>query len=212
MSIKLEFIKLNRVAEEVSSKLYDIYINYLNNDIEFPYYEVNKLVDRYESFYIKVYNKKDSGLNKLLIKMNVFGNDFDTRYNAFSKDELLLHVSEKVFILILFEANKYVPVDDDSKNVIFDKLFPVVKNLRVVDITDIYSKMKKSAIIRGFVFNENSTAMMQEMFVNFIISVLTYNSYNKFNYMKSSWTPEEICMKILKEPLMYRGNSMKRVK
>ena len=53
MSIKLEFIKLNRVAEEVSSKLYDIYINYLNNDIEFPYYEVNKLVDRYESFYIK---------------------------------------------------------------------------------------------------------------------------------------------------------------
>lgn len=212
MNLKLEFIKLNKVAEEVSSKLYDIYINYLNNDIEFPYYEVNKLVDRYDSFYIKLYNKKNVGFNKFLIKMNIFGNDFDTRYNAPSRDELLLRVSEKVFCLILFEANKYVPVDDESKNMIFDKLFPVVKNLRVVDITDIYSKMKKSAIIRGFVFNENSTAMMQEMFVNFIISVLSHNSYNKFNYMKSSWTPEEICISILKEPLMYRSNSMKRVK
>ena len=161
---------------------------------------------------MKVYKNKNSGLNKILCKMNFFGNDLDPKYNAPSRDELLLRISEKVFCQILFDANKYIPVDEESKNEIFEKLFPIVKNLRVVDITDTYSKMKKSAIIRGFVFDDKSLALLQEMFVEFIISILSHNSYNKFNYMKSSWTVEEICMNILKEPLMYRGNSMKRVK
>jgi len=212
MNLKLEFYKLNKVAGEVTTKLYNIYIDYLNYEMDFPYDDVSMLVDRYENLYLKVYKNKNSGLNKLLCKMNLFGNDLDSKFNAPSKDELLLRVSEKVFCQILFDANKYVPVNEESKNDIFEKLFPIVKNLRVVEITDIYSKMKKSAIIRGFVFDDKSSAMLQEMFVGFIISILSHNSYNKFNYMKSSWTPEEICMNILKEPLMYRGKSMKRVK
>ncbi len=212
MNLKLEFYKLNRVSDEVSTKLYNIYIDYLNYEVDFPYDDVNKLVDRYEKLYLKVYKNKNSGLNRLLCKMNLFGNNLDPRFNAPSKDELLLRVSDKIFCWILFDANKYIPVSEEGKNVIFNKLFPIVKNLRVVEITDIYSKMRKSAIIRGFVFDDKSSAMLQEMFVEFIISILSHNSYNKFNYMKSSWTPEEICLNILKEPLMYRGNSMKRVK
>jgi len=212
MNLKLEFYKLNKVAGEVTTKLYNIYIDYLNYEMDFPYDDVSMIVDIYENLYLKVYKNKNSGLNKLLCKMNLFGNDLDSKFNAPSKDELLLRVSEKVFCQILFDANKYVPVNEESKNDIFEKLFPIVKNLRVVEITDIYSKMKKSAIIRGFVFDDKSSAMLQEMFVGFIISILSHNSYNKFNYMKSSWTPEEICMNILKEPLMYRGKSMKRVK
>ena len=44
------------------------------------------------------------------------------------------------------------------------------------------------------------------------MSVVSNNSYNKFNYMKSVWTPEDICINILKEPVMYRNSLMKRVK
>ena len=212
MNVKLAFYKLNKVAGEVSTKLYNVYMDYLNYEVSFPYDDVNKLVDRYEKLYLKVYKDKKSGLNKLLYKMKFFGNDLDPRYNAPSKDEILLNVSEKTFCYILFDANKYVPVDLDSKNIIFDKLLPIVINLRVVEITDIYSKMKKSAIIRGFVFDDKSSAMLQDLFIDFIISILSHSSYNKFNYMKSSWTPEEICINILKEPLMYKGNSMRRVK
>ena len=208
----MDFYRLNKVSNEVSTKLYNIYVNYLKYEIEFPYYEVNKLVDRYETLYLKVYNKKKSGFNKLLSKINFFGNENDSRYNAPSKDTVLLSVSENIFNLILFEADKYVPVDDDSKNYIYDKLLPIVKNLRVTEIADIYSKMKKSAIIRGFVINDKSSALLQELFINFIMSVLSYNSYNKFNYIKSSLTPEEICINILKEPVMYRNGSIKRIK
>ena len=212
MGLKIDFYKLNKVSNEVSEKLYNIYIDYLKYEIDFSYDEVNKLVNRYESFYLKVYNKKKSGINKLLSKINFLGNENDSRYNAPSKDTLLLSVSEKVFCLILFDANKYVPVDEDSKNYIFNKLFPIVNSLRVTDIADIYSKMKKSAIIRGFVFDENSSSLLQEMFIEFIMSVVSNNSYNKFNYMKSVWTPEDICINILKEPVMYRNSLMKRVK
>ena len=212
MNLKFDFYKLNKFSDEVSTKLYSIYMDYLNYEVDFPYDEVNKLIDRYEKLYFKVYKNKNSGLNKILCKINFFGNDLDPKYNAPSSDELLLRVSDKVFCYILFDANKYVPIDEDSKNIIFNKLLPIVKNLRVVEITDIYSKMKKSAIIRGFVFDDRSYALLQEMFVNFIISIMSHNPYNKFNYMRSSWTVEDICMNILKEPLMYRGNSMKRVK
>lgn len=212
MNLRMEFYKLNKVANDVSVKLYNMYIDYLKYGIDFPYDDVNKLVDKYDSFYLKVYNKKNSGFNKLLSKINFFGNQNDSRYSAPSKDALLLLVSEKVFCQILFDANKYVPVDEVSRNYILNKLLPIVNNLRITEITDIYSKMKKSAIIRGFVFDENSFALLQEMFIDFIISILSNNSYNKFNYMKSVWTPEDICVNILKEPLMYRNNSFKRVK
>ena len=212
MNLKMDFYKLNKVANEVSSKLYNIYIDYLKYEIDFPYDDVFKLVDRYETLYTKVYNKKNSGFNKLLSKINFFGNDNDSRYNAPSKDNLQLSVSEKVFNLILFDANRYIPVDEDSKNYIFNKLLPIVNNLRVTEIADIYSRIKRSAIIRGFVFDEKSSGLLQEMFVDFVISVLSHNSYNKFNYMKSVWTPEEICINILKEPIMYRNSSMKRVR
>lgn len=212
MNLKMDFFKLNRVSDDVSNKLFEIYMEYLKLEIDFPYYECDKLVDRYESFYLRVYNKKNSGFNKLLSKINFFGNDNDFRYNAPSKDILLLSVSERVFNYILFDADKYVPVDEDSKNYIFNKLLPIVNNLRVIDIADIYLKMKKSAIIRGFIFDENSLSLFQEMFIDFIISGLSHNSYNKYNFMKSSWTPEEICINILKEPVMYRNCSMKRIK
>lgn len=212
MGLKIDFVRLNRTANEVSSKLYDMCINYLNNDIEFPYYEVNKLVDKYESFYLRVYKNKNSNINKFLSKMNVFSDELDSKYNAPSKDVLLLQVSEKIFYQVLFDANKYIPTDEESKEYIYNKLLPIIKNLRVVDITDIYSKIKKSAIIRGFVFNDKSNALLQEMFVNFIISVLSYNSYNKFNYIKSEWTPEEVCRSILNEPILSGRSSMRKIK
>lgn len=212
MNLKLEFYKLNKVANDVSVKLYNMYIDYLKYEMEFPIDEFDKLVDKYDVLNVKVYNKKNSGFNKLLSKINFFGNELDSRYNAPSKDTLLLLVSEKVFCQILFDANKYVPTDEESKNYIFNKLLPIVNNLRVSDVTDIYLKMKKSAIIRGFVFDEETSSLLQEMFVDFIISILSHSSYNKFNYMNSVWTPEEICMNILKEPLMYRNTSLKRVK
>ena len=212
MNLKMDFYKLNKLSNEVSDKLYNIFFEYLKYYIDFPYGEVNTLIDRYESLYLKVYSKKNSGFNKLLSKINFFGIDNDLRYSAPSKEMILLSVSEKIFNLILFDADKYIPVDEDSKNYIYNKLLPIVKNLRVTEIVDIYSKMKKSAIIRGFVFDDTSYSLLQEMFIEFIMSIVSYSSYNKFNYIKSTWTPEEICINILKEPIMYRNCLMKRVK
>lgn len=212
MGLKMDFYKLNRTAREVSSKLYHIYINYLNDEFNFPDDEVNMLIDRYESFYLKVYKKKNSNINKLLSKMNVYGDELDPKYNAPSKETLLYHVSEKVFCQILFEANKYIPIDENDKEIISNKLFPIIINLNVSSITDIYSKIKKSAIIRGVVFNDKISAMLQEMFVEFIIFVLSHNSYNKYSLIRSEWTPEDVCRNILNEPIMSMGNTMKRIK
>ena len=73
MNLKLDFYKLNKFSDEVSTKLYSIYMDYLNYEVDFPYDEVNKLVDRYERLYFKVYKNKNSGLNKILCKINFFG-------------------------------------------------------------------------------------------------------------------------------------------
>lgn len=218
MGLKIDFFKLNKTAREVSLKLYDIYINYLNNEIEFPYDDVDKLINRYESFYLKVYKKKNSNITKLLCKINIYDEMLDVKFNVPSKEMILSQVSEKAFFQILFNAEKYIPFDVKSKEVIFNKLYPIAINLSVVEITDIYSKMKKSAIIRGVVFNDDAYALLQEMFVSYIISILSHNSYNKYSFIRSQWisesewTPEDVCRNILNEPILYINSSMKKIK
>lgn len=211
MNLSFNFIKLNKMADDISYKLYDMYVDYLNSGIDFPYEERNILIDGYDLFYVKVYKNKNSNINKLLFKINILDNDCDLKYNAPSKDLLLLQVSQKTFCYILFFADRYIPYDMDSKEIIFNKLFPIIINLKVSNIVELYSKIKKCAIIRGVVLNYDSESFLQEMFVSFIMFVFSRNADKDFCYMKSRWTFEEVCQYILKEPILYRNNLVKKI-
>lgn len=203
MSLMGDFFKLNHMADEVSSKLFQIYVSYLNGSIDFPYVEVEKLLNSYTLLYLETYKKKNSKINKLLRTID----SLYYEYEAPSKEMIIKQVNRKVFAQIYFEAHKYFPVDEYSKVVISGKLFPIVKDMTVAQLVDIYKKMKKSAMIRGVVLSDNSFALFQQVFVHYIMSVLS----QKQN-AKGRLTYDEVCMSMLNEPVLSFNNVNKRVK
>lgn len=207
-SYKINVLKLEGMYNAITISLYDLYFKFLKGNNSFPYLEVDRLLNRYELLYCKTFS--GNALQKFL--RGVSRKELDNDIARLSKDKIMKNVCRRVLGEVYFDALKYVPKNEEEKDRISDKLFPILKNFSPFEIADIYMKFKRSAGLRGVLIDDNSLVMLQQIFVSSIISVLSHNSDDKYSTVRSLWTYEDVCRDILKEPVLSLESVNKRVR
>jgi len=197
VSYKIAVLDLERMSYATMIRLYEIYFRFLNDNINFPYSDVDELLDSYELLYNKTFNGR-------VFKnfLNVINKEeMDKDLIRLSRNEIVMNVSKKILGLVYFDVFKYVPKNDLDSDRIFNKLFPILKNFSPYEIAEIYVRFKISASIRGVIIDSDVMARLQQIFVNSIMLVLSNNSNNR-DCSDSFCNYDYICDRILNEPVL----------
>ena len=170
-SYKIEILALEEMSNDTTKKLYEIYFNFLNGNDSFPYSDVEKLLNRYQLLYDKTFRER------FLQRFLNTGNKVEIRNDCvrLSKNQMLINVSRKILGLVYLDVFKYVPRNASDRDLVFNKLFPILKNFSPYEIAEIYTRFKISASIRGVIIDNDSMARLQQIFVVSIMSVLSNN-------------------------------------
>jgi len=202
MGLNIKFNELNNLADELSSTIYNIYENYLNNDFDFPYRAVMVLENKYNLMRKQVYKSKYSKINEILYNFSLKKKEDWQKLNAPTIEEIFCKASENVLPEITSKIDKYTPVDDKSKKDISDRLIPIIKNLKLNSITELYREFKRFLSKKHTGTSDVKWIYLQELFVGFIITKLSHNQMNKYSRSHMMYTYEEVCKRILKEPVL----------
>ena len=202
MGLSRKFNELNSFANELSSAIYEIYENYLNNDIDFPYKTVSVLNEKYDKMREEIYKSKYSKLNEIFYNFSVRKKEIWNKFNAPTVEEIFNNASEKSLSLIRRDVKKYLPSDDITKEAISNRLVPIVKNLKLSSITGLYNEFKKILSKSHFNNLDKREIYLQQMFVGFIMTNLAHNPMNKYSRSRMMYTYDEVCKKILDEPVL----------
>jgi len=204
MSIKKDYLQLNKMADEIVDSISSINEKYLDDNIEYPYNEVYILVDKYDLMLRKVLKKRYSLVNDVLNKINPKRKDMLVELDAPNKYEILNMASERNIskLLDFFKNNSLV--DDESSQYIKHKMFPVIKNMELKNITYLYRECKQIVSQDSY-----SLGKLQNMFVGYIISNIMHDPARGMSGYRTSmlWTYEEVCKNILKEEVLEVDNN-----
>ena len=70
MGLVKDYSELNKIAEDISKKISEINLKYLNSDVDYPYDEVSKLIGKYDAMLGKVLKKRYSSISEFLSKID----------------------------------------------------------------------------------------------------------------------------------------------
>ena len=203
MGLEKQFNELNMLAGDIKAILYNIYVSYLKKKYEFPYETVYTIIDKYELAYQRAYKKKYSKINEILNNFDEKKRSKWEKLNAPSREEIIAHVCEKIVPSILENAPRYLPVDQNSKMAISNKLFPIVKDLKLSSIIGMYNEFKKYIVDNGEKVSFETSVYLQQMFVGFIMAKLSHNPMNKYSRSRMCYTYEEVCESMLDESALF---------
>ena len=197
MGLVKDYSELNKIAEDISKKISEINLKYLNSDVDYPYDEVSKLIGKYDAMLGKVLKKRYSSISEFLSKIDSKRGKIVDELDAPSKYEVLNMASESNIEAILnYLANSRLD-DENSKKIVGDKIFPIVKDMDLKNIIYLYRQSK------NVVSNDNNTlGYLKDMFVGYIISNIVHNPARGRVRSSVIWTYEEVCENILKEDML----------
>lgn len=193
MSLVKDYDELNKLADEIVNTIGAINEKYLNEDMEYPYGDVSKLMNRYDVMLGKVLRKRYSLFSDFLNKINSKRRDTVRGLEALNKYELLNIASNNSILQLLELFSDKKLYDEDSRKILNDKIFPIVKNMNLSGVVSLYKKIKEKT------YDENSLRNLQEMFVGYIISNILHDPVRGRSRSAVVWSYEEICKNILNE-------------
>ena len=196
MGLVKDYSELNKIANDVVKKISDINEKYLNSDGEYPYSEVNELINKYDMMLGKILKKKYSFVSEFLNKIDSKRSEKVDELDAPNKYEVLNMASEDSINEILYYLSKNYKIEDrDNKKIVADKIFPIVKDMDLKNTIYLYRQSKK--MVSG-----DSLGYLQDMFVGFIISNIVHNPARGRARSSVIWTYEEVCKNILEEDMI----------
>lgn len=201
MSLYSRFVELNALSLDIDTIITRYQITYLENDIEYPEEQINKLLDDYTILFNKAYDKKFSMFNEFLCKLSASRYYFMESLDALHPEEILENSSKKTLFYILQNYDRYIPYDKESQEKISNKLYPIISNIGDYYLKHFYDIMKENIIKTNCDGSEVCIAYLQDMVVDYIHRHVMMGIHD-FDTSQHFWTTEEVCSCFLKEPLM----------
>ena len=206
MRLVKDYLELNKIAKEMVKEISEINEKYLNNDGNYPYDEVDKLIDKYDAMLQKLLKKRYSSFSEFLNSINSNRSEKVSKLYAPSKYEVLNMASrENINDILYYLSQNYKIEEEETMKKVGDKIFPIVKGMDLGNIIDLYRQSKK--IVSG-----DSLGYLQSLFVGYIISNMVHNPARGKVRSNVLWTYEEVCKNILKEEVLREGKSSRSKK
>ena len=199
MNLVKSYEELNKLSEELVSNIVNINSNYLKSDsTDYPYDQVDGMLNKYNSLYNKVIRKKNSFGNLILSKFSSKRLEWLNSMIVYDKYEIFNMASEKTVPCILEYFEEHRLVEEDLEN-ISAKVFPTIRGFYLKPLVNLYRECKKCDRI---LHNGNALAYLQEIFVEYIISNILSEQKRKGVKSGVIWSYKEICYKILDESVL----------
>lgn len=218
MSLEKRINDLKQMTNEVAEAIYKIVMECFENDKPYPYNQIKQLLKKYERVYDKLWFKKYFSLtNDLLCKINPERKEILKNLEFYSPNDVLDRGHQRVVNYFVLSDIKYIPTDEVSKNKIYDKLVPIIKNFKLGQIETIYKFLKANVCSlvydAGVPLDDDWDVFFQQMFVEIIISKFL-NSQHKYGLddniyknplyeIEQYYIYEKICRECFNEPVLY---------
>lgn len=201
MFLERKFNKINSYALCVEETIYNIYLDYIVNDFEFSSLIFYTIINRYEKMY-----------NDFCVEMDIYSEvlcflfskkqlkKLETFYIP-HKDFIVLSAVKRIIPIIVDENNGYIPISVENKDILKEKLFNILVDLDIFAIVSVYFDFKKSLGYINEINVDDTFVYLQQIFV-YIILYKIANEKNQFIKNKKSWNYEDVCEKILNEPVL----------
>lgn len=187
MFLEQKFYEINAVALEIINIISGIQIGYLSGNKKYPYDDINILISEYLVLYAK-YNKKR---NKILNSKDVKRHLVIESLNLIDDRQILLMASKKTIVYICTNMNDYIPENDGSVLKISDKLYPIMKELDMDTIVNLYHKFKNYIENSKLLNQDKKILYLQHLFMGYVM----YKKEEELTY-------DDACRYILGDDLM----------
>lgn len=225
LKLERDFKELNRFSLNMEQVIEKLYADYYGKDKGFPYNILDYYVNKYDSLYELMYKRKESFVNKTLGSISDNYKKMLDRCNVRSSKEILRGVCLKYSAKIKKDVGSYIPISDDSRELIYSMLFPIIEGLEISDIINLYDYfVEYAAVTKDDPYADNYALgrgdylevvyHLQRLFVSFIYIILEKEPQNyKYKYTGSSLTYDEVCELVLKEkPILSMEDLVNRKK
>lgn len=211
MKLEKDFRELNRFSLNIEQVIIKFYNDYYKNGGKFPYNMLDYYINKYNSVYQLMYKRKESFINKLLSNVSDNFKNMLDRCEVRNSKEILHDVCKNYILIIKNDAFKYIPDDEDNKEKIYYRLFPVIENLYIDEIVDLYRYFVNYVNVNIVDNNEEILYYLQRLFVSYIYIILNndVSSRYKYKYNGNNLEYDEVCERVLKEEVKKINSKVK---